>query len=772
MHIQERRGLISSVALCEIFLLISMSFAIAFLLSEDVGVVSAQAAALVVPANAKGLRIITNVDKTTGKAVSAAASSATTIAAGGTVPVGIYSTGTVVVDGVTYSAAAGAIEVAPSVAGTGNLIVSQGGKVVAIAPKSIVAGQGGLQAGATEANAFTFKGFIKDVFGGKAFGGGVTGALVQGLAWGALMYGTAKLLLPLFGADKETTDAAATALFVGGVSFGAIKATSLASGKGLFGLSVNQLGFFGGAAIAIVVFLLLYKKEKKTLVQIQCFPWEPPLGGSQCEECNKDPNRPCSEYRCKALGQACELENKGTQFEQCIWKSKFDVDSPVIRPWEEVLRPANLRYIPDSAVRPPKLGVKIVRGNNGCVEAFTPLEFGVTLNEPARCRVDYNHTSNFSQMQYPFGDNYLLYNHTLLMRLPGPGNESLESPLLQNDGTFTLYTRCMDANGNVNVDEFSFRFCVNKGPDTTPARIEKTSIIDESYVQYNVDQVPIEIYVNEPAECRWSIQSKAFEDMEHTMQCATDTSDANEFLLYTCRGNLTGIKNREDNTFYFRCLDQPGKPLNERTPMRESYPLTLKGSQPLIIDAVEPNGTIYGSTSAVKVTLGIATSNGAGSEGKSICSLSDTGAANSFIPFDRTNNYRHTQPLTLTNGTYSYFIRCVDFGSNAATTMINFSVAIDKAAPRVTRVYRDQALKIVTDEEAECRYSLQSCNFALRDGLKLEYANADTKTFHYIDWKPSTTYYVRCVDGYGNEPDPATCSVVVRPIEFTSEQNL
>ena len=694
------------IAYMQIFLIVSMSFTLSFLLSGDVGFASA----FVYPYSSIPLKTLSQIPVKTSSLF-------------------------------------------PPLDAQGN-IIGKGGSSI---------GGGGTS---------TITGTIKNIASGRVLGGGVQGALVQGLFWGGLLYGVAKFLLPVFGADEETTDAAANALLIGGVGGGALKALALGTKHGFLGLNANQIGFWGGAAITIIVFLLLYQKEKKEFVQVQCLPWEPPLGGNQCEECNKDPNRPCSEYRCKSLGQACELENKGTQFEQCIWKSKFDVDSPIIRPWDEALRPTDLRYIPDTVVRPPKLGVRIVRGSNGCVEAFTPLQFGVTLNEPARCRVDYNHTDNFSQMQWPLGDNYLLYNHTLLMRLPGPGNESLQSPLLQNDGTFSVYARCMDANGNVNVDEFSFRFCVNRGPDTTPARIEKTSILEGSYVQYNVDQVPIEVYTNEPAECRWSTQSKAYEDMEHTMQCATETSQINEFLLYTCRGNLTGIQNRDDNVFYFRCLDQPTKPLNERTPMRESYPLTIKGSQSLTIETSEPNGTIYGSTSVVKVTLTATTSNGAGEEGKAICSFSDTGAANSYIPFDRTESYQHTQPLTLTNGTYNYSIRCVDFGGNAATTTVNFSVAVDKAAPRVTRIYRDQALKIITDEEAECRYSLQSCNFALRDGLKLEYANAETKTFHYLDWKPSTSYYVRCVDGYGNEPDPATCSVIARPIEFNGEQNV
>ena len=44
----------------------------------------------------------------------------------------------------------------------------------------------------------------------------------------------------------------------------------------------------------IYTFVLLYKKESKKLISFQCLPFEPPIGGSKCEECNKDPFRPCS----------------------------------------------------------------------------------------------------------------------------------------------------------------------------------------------------------------------------------------------------------------------------------------------------------------------------------------------------------------------------------------------------------------------------------------------------------------------------------------------
>lgn len=610
------------------------------------------------------------------------------------------------------------------------------------------------------------------LFGGQGFGtSGVTGALLAGVAWAAVAYGAVKLIGALFKLDGGLQRALEYSVTSGAFVMGTLKA--MTANQVNTGLGILQAHpFWTGLGVAVAVFLLTYTKEKKKVVSFQCLPYEPPVGGAKCEECNKDPFRPCTEYRCKSLGQACELENAGTGKEMCVWKNKYDVESPKITPLTSALKPSGLRYVPDNAVRPPALGVKIIsNGEGGCLPAFTPLEFGFSTNEPAMCKIDFNRSVKFDEMQYYVGgSNYLDYNHTQIMRLPGPSNISDLAPLLRNDGSMALYVRCRDANGNVNEDEYVFSFCVSAGPDTTPPIVEGTSIPSGSFVRYNADSVPIELYVNEPAECKWSIQSKAFDDMENSMNCAREPSEVNANLLYTCTGNLTGVKNQENNMFYFRCKDQPDKPENERNKMVQSYELLLKGSRPLVINSISPNETITGSTSAVRVELMVETSAGS-EEGKAICSFSDSGSLDSYVTMFETNSHIHKQTLQLINGDYTYFFRCVDAGGNLATGNTTFRVFTDKNAPMVTRVYKEQALKIVTDEDAECRYSLTGCNFNTADGLRLEYPNLDTKNVHYIDWKAGTVYYIRCIDRYGNEPSPNTCSVIAKPVEMTKQSS-
>ena len=444
---------------------------------------------------------------------------------------------------------------------------------------------------------------------------GATAHLVQGVVWAAAVVGAIQLIGNIAGLDEKLTNSLSIAAGAGILAAKAISALG-PTGKNIIthGFFTQTAGkFLVGAAVAIAIFILTYKKEKQQIVNFQCLPWEPPIGGQKCEECNKDPLRPCSEYRCKSLGQACQLLNPGTKEEKCTWVNPRDVKSPVITASYSSLKPESLKYIPDSAIRPPAAGVKIVSAGGGCLPAFTPLQFGITTDEPAQCKIDYNHTEKFEQMQYYIGEsNYYAYNHTEKIRLPGPSTEQVDlSPVLQNDGTFAYYVRCQDANGNQNVDEYVFGFCVDKGPDTTPPIIEGFSIPSGSPISFNKNSVNIDLYVNEPVECRWSKESKDYKEMENKMGCSTESYQINAQMQYVCSGNLTGIKNNEENKFYFRCKDQPSKPENERYVNTQSKELILKGSQLLNIISTKPNETIYGSTDSVQVNLEVETDDGA-----------------------------------------------------------------------------------------------------------------------------------------------------------------
>ena len=116
------------------------------------------------------------------------------------------------------------------------------------------------------------------------------------------------------------------------------------------------------------------------------------------------------------------------------------------------------------------------------------------------------YTKKLDDMRYYLGaTNYFLYNHSQTMALPGATLESgMDSPVIKSDGSIELFIRCRDKNGNENVDEFAVSFCVEPSPDTTPPLIVGSSLEDGAPLKAGVDNTNIELYVNEPVECRWS----------------------------------------------------------------------------------------------------------------------------------------------------------------------------------------------------------------------------------------------------------------------------
>lgn len=588
--------------------------------------------------------------------------------------------------------------------------------------------------------------------------------LASGAIYGAIAFFAGKMIAGMFGASESQSEAIGAAL---GVGVGLWKFLSLQAATGTTAAPawISASGaFWAAAGVGLVVLLVMYKNEKMKVVEFQCLPWEAPLGGTQCEECNKDEFRACSEYRCKSLGQACEIVNAGSEEEKCVWVNPQDVTSPTIETWEEALTEGH-SYVPH-ATRPADRGTRIVKDGSpdGCLQAFTPLEFGIINNEPAQCKVDIIHRENLEEMNFYMDDNnYFLYNHTQRMSLPSPNSVNAENPEISEDGIYDLYIRCQDKNGNENVDEFVVNFCVDPSPDTTPPIIEETSIVSGSPVSNGIDEVELDVFVNEPAECKWSVQDKNYDDMENEMSCASSFVEMNAEQLYPCSTTLTGVEDLVENVYYFRCKDNPNLPDEERNVNAQSYVFSLFGTQELSILEVAPNETITGNTGTIAVELYAKTDDGA-NEGTALCMFSPTGEEGSYVEMFETNSFEHRQLLTLTEGSYDYYFRCIDAGGNSDDDMTSFVVDVDNEAPVVTRAYHDiDALKIVTNEDAECVYSLNSCNYVFEEGIVMQndFRFGDDRTNHITGWEENSAYYIKCKDDYNNQPAPNSCNIIV-----------
>ena len=609
----------------------------------------------------------------------------------------------------------------------------------------------------------------------------ILGSTVAISAWAAIAFLVGRYVLgPLFGLDVQQSQSLGWALSGGtAVALIAIKA----------GWVGGPLGAAIGAAVAFIIFITLAKKSSTDLIQLTCYEWDSQSGAEltetqmkeRCEACNKQENFGCTEYQCRSLGQGCMLIGEiGSGTELCIWNNTKDISPPLIKAWKDALKD-NFTYTPDNALSPPDTGVKVIYTGNEqvttvegmrCAPPYTPVSFGVELDEPAICKINTFNLANYSSMADMFMTPAIrTYNHSFSLSLPS--KEALEAAniTVDNGGKYELFVRCQDANGNSNIGNFVFKFCISEGPDLTAPNILGTSILNNSPIGFGQASVNLSLYTNEPADCKWSHLDKDYESMEETMNCDKSLSEYNANMIYTCRTNLTGLKNAQDNKFYFKCRDNSS---NQNT-NSQSYILNIIGTRPLVIEDVSPkNGeTIEDSTESAKVELKVRTSAGY-QEGKAICAFSETGNSGTYVDFfygsyaEPYSQYEHTQELWLAEGDYTYYIRCRDMGGNTDDANATFNVKIDKESPMVVRVYKeDEYLKVITDESGTCVYSTYGCVYLFEDGTGLN--KIDEKEF-YTEWNTNVDYYIKCQDEYGNQPNPDQCSLIARPFEIASLQ--
>lgn len=529
----------------------------------------------------------------------------------------------------------------------------------------------------------------------------------------------------------------------------------------LFGTaSLGPIAFNPLALLVLVVVIAIVKivgigDTKEKIVTFSCMPWQPPTGGDNCDVCNGDPFRPCSSYRCKSLGQPCELINQGTDQQMCVNNNPNDVSSPAISPLYGMITEGYEYYnIKDT-------GFEIVNSEDkGCVQEFQQVVFGIQTNKPAQCKIGTDPMESYKDMnnEYFGGSSLYLTNHTTLLVMPSPeafkNQYNLTQKQIEQIGDINFYVRCRSVNGIENIVAYTIRSCVKPGPDLTPPRITKTTPPSGSYMKYNATEKLISVWTNEPANCRWSTENRGYEQMENEMECQQDLEDY-ELYGWPCNTTLTNLN--AENTFYIKCQDIS----DNKNTMQTAYPYSLKRSaSELQITEIKPadGEDVLAGFEPVTVNLEVKTYGGA-ELGKAECSYK-FGEAYDYIPFYDTYSTEHKQVFSsITAGSYTIYVKCEDAARNIAENITQFDVKIDESGPRITRVYYDGSLKVMTDENALCAYSLKDsrCSFDIENSTEMIGEGKE----HSADWQTDSAYYIKCKDNYGNEP--GRCSIIVRP---------
>jgi hypothetical protein len=353
----------------------------------------------------------------------------------------------------------------------------------------------------------------------------------------------------------------------------------------------------------------------------------------------------------------------------------------------------------------------------------------------------------------PKGD-FLLPVHRMDLFFPSPdafrNRYNLTEAQIEKLGELEYFIKCKTSRGKTNLETYSVKSCVNPGPDlTAPTISERSQPANGAFVKHGIEEQPIRIYVNEPAECRWDNEEVGYNQMSNQLNCEDDIE---KYTLYglPCTTTLTNLQN--NSKVYIKCLDQPWwagtENESKRNPMEEGFEFEVFISEePLVIDDVRPEegSIIIEGFQPVSRPLKLSTSGGV-KDGKSVCSfkISD----DYYSTFPETNASLHVQKLdSLMEGKYNIEFFCQDVAGNNATSSTEFRIQIDSFGPRVVRVYYESGgLKIITTEPAECRYDFKR-NFIFENATSMSVGET---TEHYADWA-LRTYYIQCEDEYNNK---------------------
>jgi len=512
----------------------------------------------------------------------------------------------------------------------------------------------------------------------------------------------------------------------------------------------GPIGAIIAAAIGVAVVWILktispWATARTWYYVFECKPASAPLGGDDCEKCNEDPERPCSEYRCKSLGQACILINKGTGEEKCI----SDLDDGIPPKIIEAKSLTDGYSIQNFQAGPPGGGFTIKGPVSDCFRAWESMMVQMKTNEFAKCGYSFTLNTPYEQMRK--FDNGASYHHTLNLKFP---NEE------QGSGQHTMFIKCQDVFGHTFAVDYPVSFCVEVGPDVSPPVIIGTVPRTGSGFPEGAQTIPLSIIVNEPSQCRWNKQDINYENMGPTTQCDSEPLISGN---YKCDTELTDLVPDITNYFYIRCNDTVGN-MNQ-----QSYELKLLPTPPLLITSIDPedDSTIKGCEVA-GIILNVTTAEGA-DDGKATCYWKNTTSI--WNEFSKTDSTSHSTEISIFQGLNTIDIKCQD-SMSITQNQTTFNVIVDKDAPKITRIYKSGGSLILrTDEPATCSYhysagqKISGCNFTADDTLYAKFFDSIGETTHTTAWD-NEPWYVKCYDKCGNgNKSSDDCTAIIYPAQ-------
>lgn len=511
--------------------------------------------------------------------------------------------------------------------------------------------------------------------------------------------------------------------------------------------------------------------------KFQCKPWEPPYANpgeeSKCNLCNEDDPKnkfklPCTEYKCKSLGEGCAVIPKEDVEEEKVICYSSDCESA-----EPDIALLSIEGFEESDYSENSEGLTITPH----ITEGTQISFTIETDRETKCKLFFDKSSiplgfnedieddeNYNpdvHFKIPEGGEVFSKKHTFIFSARGV--EGID----ESDKQITYYVACEDVCRTPTSDPYyKFDFWVTHQIDFTAPEITKFTPEQNSFLAFNVNETELTLLLSERGTCKYSKTPNqiSFENMEVTMNCNIDSYDYRD---WTCNTYLDEL-NQAENKIYIRCSNTDGYMHDE------DIIYTLKASlAELKISSVKfksPHAEIFDVDGAVvkddRTTLSVVTEGGMVNDGVSTCKTTFIGTSWPENTLGESDITIHEGEFSFPMGAYILALTCSDSAGNIATNISKFSVERDNEPPIITRAYKEgDNLVLWTNEKSICYYNFTGCAFDTETSSNMG-GTYSMKNSVSVSNNLKETYYVRCKDQRGNINPISSCAIVVRPMDL------
>ena len=500
--------------------------------------------------------------------------------------------------------------------------------------------------------------------------------------------------------------------------------------------------------------------QSNVLSNNACIPADPrdmsvPTGYQNCERCQDDAF-PCTPARCQALSadSACVYD---TYAQKCY------PDPEKVKNCANTAGTAlSIREINNGTLSSQRfIGSNITYGD---VSFDTELK----TNLASECRYTLNKTAGWDNMKPLTADQTFEVHGASL---------DISNPTMQN---FSYFALCQDS---CRKQSFSpiIEIDLQKAPkpDTQGPVITYKYPLPDFPIEGGLNgkrEVSLIINTDEPSECkykRWPVAEgidSFVGNLEEIQKVAStlvgaganeqtleselsltglDYNGTNWTMMPPGTGqfnaqhvvNLTGnsaLNNSEIYAYVVLCRDSSGNVAEIPGIIR------FKVSDPFKVDITSPADTTIEPQPEIDVSTGKAATCAYSIDVKQLYM--------NMTVFDSTGFTGHSTTMNKIQsyGQHRLYVTCYDSNDiNIASDEKFFNVLRDTQAPAVVRAYKDaDTLFMATNELTSCQYSVKQFSYGQGSDMT---DNTPYSFTHRADWRPDTTYYIKCKDRFGNE---------------------